>query len=220
MEQLQNAPEITLSSLSKVGGRRGNWRSERVFLASKACVFCGKEFRPWIKKTQDGKIISVFGELAWNRQVACSISCSKRFKNPMSNHQVKLRQRARLKEINHKPIKRGGNGQLLPLPQLALLHALGEGWEAEYSVATKMRHLGTGYPTCYKIDIANPIRMIAIEVDGGSHTALAIRERDKKKAEFLVSRGWSVYRVSNERALFLYSTFKSVDTLLISLTGD
>jgi hypothetical protein len=191
--------------------------SERVFLASKLCVFCGKEFKPWIKRDQSGKVISVFGEKGWNKQVTCSISCSKRFKNPMSNHQVRLKQREKMKEIKHKPIRRGGNGHLLPLPQLALLHALGEGWEAEHTVTTKMRHLGFGYPTCYKLDIANPTLMIAIEVDGGSHCTLEAREKDKKKADFLISRGWSVYRVSNEKALSLYSTFKSVDTLLTSL---
>ena len=137
----------------------------------------------------------------------------------MSNHQVKMKQKARLKEIMHKPIKRGGNGHLLPLPQLALLHALGEGWEAEYVVKVGMGR-GNGYPTCYKIDIANPQHKIAVEVDGGSHTAIERRNADQRKAEFLASQGWSVYRVSNQRALDLYTTFKSVDTLLISLTGS
>jgi hypothetical protein len=131
-----------------------------------------------------------------------------------------MKMRARLKEINHKPIKRGGNGRLLPLAQLALLHALGEGWEAEVVVPTKMRQLGIGYPTCYKIDIANQQMMVAIEVDGGSHTTLKRRAQDKKKSEFLISQGWSIYRVSNEKALFLYSTFKSVDTLLTSLMAN
>jgi hypothetical protein len=128
--------------------------------------------------------------------------------------------REKIREIKHKPIKRGGNGHLLPLPQLALLHALGEGWEAEVTIATKMRHLGIGYPTCYKIDIANQNLMIGIEVDGGSHGSLERQEKDKKKTEFLISQGWSIFRVSNEKALSLYSTFKSVDILLTSLTGS
>ena len=217
MEQSSNALETTHSLPFQDGKPLAKWASERVFLASKLCAFCGKEFKPWVKRDETGKVKSVFSEPAWNRQETCSRSCAKRFKNPMSNHQTRMKVRARLKEIKHKPIKRGGNGQLLPLPQLALLHALGEGWEAEYAVATKMRQLGLGYPTCYKIDIANSDKKIGIEVDGGSHTTLDRINQDKRKFEVLISQGWSMYRVSNERALSLYSTFKSVDTLLTSL---
>jgi len=137
--------------------------------------------------------------------------------NPTEFRRLKVS--AKLREIKHKPIKRGGNGQLLPLPQLALLNALGEGWESEYPVATKMgRH--SGYPSCYKLDLANPILMIGIEIDGYSHTTIDRKNQDRKKTDLLVSLGWSVYRLSNDRALSLYSTFKSVDTLLTLLTGD
>lgn len=136
----------------------------------------------------------------------------------MSNHQARMKMKARLREIKHKPIKCGGNGQLLPLSQLALLHALGDGWEAEVAVPTKIER-GNGYPTCYKIDIANMEKKIAIEIDGGSHCMIERREQDAKKTDLLVSLGWSVFRVSKEEALRLYSTFTSVDTLLTSLTG-
>jgi hypothetical protein len=138
----------------------------------------------------------------------------------MRNPESRAKMTATLKRIKHQPIRRGGNGRLLPLPQLALLHALGQGWESEYPVLTKMRHLKTGYPTCYKLDIANVDRKIGIELDGGSHCSLARKAQDFKKTEFLVSQGWSVYRVSNERALHLYSTFTSVDILLILLMGN
>ena len=135
----------------------------------------------------------------------------------MNGHLARMKMKATLRKIKHRPIRRGGNGQLLPLAQLALLHALGEGWEAEVAIATKMRHLGTGYPTCYKMDIANKERMIGIELDGTSHSSLERRAQDTKKTEFLISQGWSIYRVSNTKALELYSTFKSVDILLTSL---
>jgi hypothetical protein len=125
----------------------------------------------------------------------------------------------RLKEIKHKPIQRGGNGRLLPLPQLALLHALGEGWEAEIAIKTNSGHLNGVYPNAYKVDIGNLEKMIAIELDGGSHGSLERQEQDRKKTALLVSLGWSVFRVSNEKALSLYSTFKSVDTLLTLLAG-
>jgi len=108
---------------------------------------------------------------------------------------------------------------LLPLPQLALLHALGDGWVAEYAIKTNAGHRNGTYPNCYKADIANPEMMIAIELDGGSHSSLERQGQDQKKVIFLVGLGWSVYRVSNAKALSLYSTFTSVDTLLTSLMG-
>ena len=220
MDHLRNAQETTPISRTVDGKPQKSWRSDRIFLASKVCAFCGKEWKPWVKYGEDTKIISTQGERNWNKQIACSLSCSKKLKNPMSNHQSKMKMIAKLREIRHKPIKRGGNGQLLPLPQLALLHALGEGWESEFAVATKMGHRNGTYPNCYKLDIANPTLMIGIEIDGNCHTTLARKTQDKKKTDLLISQGWSIYRLSNDRALHLYSTFKSVDTLLISLTEN
>ena len=221
MEQLQAVQKTIPSSPPMAGNKRGNWRTERIFSASKACACCGQVFHPWIKKdTETQKIISACPEPAWNKQTCCSQSCAKKLKNPMSNHQSRIKMKAKLKEIRHKPIRRGGNGQLLPLAQLALLHALGDGWEAELAIPTKMRHLGTGFPTCYKVDLANQSMNIAIELDGRSHCSLERKAQDLKKTDFLISQGWSVYRVPNQRALELYSTFKSVDTLLTLLTGS
>jgi hypothetical protein len=162
-------------------------------------------------------LLCTVGEKDFMQQRACSRSCSKRQINPMSKHQSRLKMKATLKRIRHRPIQRGGNGQLLPLPQLALLHALGEGWEAEHLVKTGKL---SGYPTSYKLDLANVAQMICVEVDGSSHTASARKQQDMKKVALLTSLGWSVYRVSNERALSLYSTFTSVDTLLTSLMGS
>jgi hypothetical protein len=219
MEVKLNAPEATSSLPNQDGLKPRSWRSDRIFSASKACAFCGKLFTPWIKRDKEtNAVISACPEKTWNMQLTCSGSCAKRLSNPMSNHQVRLKVKAKLREIKHKPIRRGGNGQLLPLAQLALLHALGEGWESEYAVATHQGHRNGVYPNCYKLDIANPDLMIGIELDGSSHCGITRRMQDKKKTDLLVSLGWSVYRVSNARALELYSTFKSVDILLTSLT--
>lgn len=92
----------------------------------------------------------------------------------------------------------GGNGTGLTLPQLMLAKRLG--WETEYVVRTKMPR-GTGYPTCYKLDIAEPILMIAIEVDGQSHRSKERIAQDAKKDEFLEHLGWKVIRVRNEAVL-------------------
>jgi hypothetical protein len=74
--------------------------------------------------------------------------------------------------------------------------ALGAQWIAEYIVPTRSRQ--SGLPTHYKLDLAQPQYKIAIEIDGGSHHALAARQRDRKKQGFLVSAGWSLLRFSNE----------------------
>jgi hypothetical protein len=134
----------------------------------------------------------------------------------MSRNAVRQKVRQRLKEIRHRPIRRGGNGQLLTLPQLALLHALGEGWEAEVAVPTGLPR-DSGYPTHYKLDLANRDLRLGIELDGRSHWLIDRAEQDAKKDHLLRSLGWSVYRVSNARALELFSTFTSTDTLLTSL---
>jgi len=134
----------------------------------------------------------------------------------MSRTAVRQKVRQRLKEIRHKPIRRGGNGGLLTLPQLALLHALGAGWEAEVAVPTCAPR-ESGYPTNYKLDLAHPERKLGIELDGRSHAFISRAEQDAKKDGFLRSLGWSVYRVSNTRALELFSTFTSTDTLLTTL---
>ena len=212
-----NAQEIISSSPKKGGARLGTWRADRIFLASKTCQGCGTTFKPWIKRAQDGKIKSAMPEHLWKKQRYCSVRCAKRSHPTALDAQARKKISNRLKEIRHSPIQRGGNGRLLPLPQLALLHALGDGWMAEYSIKTNAGHLNGTYPNAYKADIANPALMIVIELDGGSHSTLQRQEQDRKKTQCLAALGWSVYRVSNERALHLYSTFKSVDILLTSL---
>jgi hypothetical protein len=58
---------------------------------------------------------------------------------------------------------------------------------------------GSGWPTHYKIDIANPKEMVAIEVDGHSHDCLSRKEQDARKDMFLTSKGWKVLRFSNQQ---------------------
>ena len=118
----------------------------------------------------------------------------------------------------HHPIRRGGNGKLLPIPQLALLHALGPGWKAEHVVTTGVP-TGSGIPRHYKLDLAYPQDRIALELDGVSHQSQEIRLADMRKTLFLVEHGWSVLRLSNTMALYLYSTFTSESTLRTTLAG-
>lgn len=54
-------------------------------------------------------------------------------------------------------------------------------------------------PPCYKVDIADPARMLAIEVDGRTHGTKKWQFLDKRKTDVLNALGWSVLRFSNER---------------------
>lgn len=98
---------------------------------------------------------------------------------------------------------RGGNGHT-SLPQCLLACALG--WEMEVPIKTGRRPLRfyesgpreeNQVPPSYKIDIANRPLKIGIEVDGGSHNTIKGRYQDKKKTDFLVSRGWTILRFKN-----------------------
>ena len=56
---------------------------------------------------------------------------------------------------------------------------------------------GSGYPTCYKVDIGNETLRVAIEVDGQSHYSR--RSLDAKKDKLLRGLGWTVLRFSNKQ---------------------
>ena len=85
----------------------------------------------------------------------------------------------------------------MTLPQKILLDVLGPGWVPEYALS--LGRLTPGYPTNYKLDLANPERMIAIEVDGPSHRAR--KGQDQKKDEKVRSLGWTVLRFWNKDIL-------------------
>lgn len=98
------------------------------------------------------------------------------------------------------PTTLGGNGRGTTLPQEELFKALGSenGWKTEFVVATKMPR-GSGYPTNYKIDIAHPACMIAVEIDGHTHASGGSSGKaDEKKTAFLMSMGWKVLRFKNK----------------------
>lgn len=121
-------------------------------------------------------------------------------RNPMHSESSVLKMVA-TKTINgtyRKPPKvRGGNGKI-SVVQEKLAKALG--WEMEHVVVVGMGR-GNGYPTHYKIDIAEPDVMIAIEVDGHSHNNRAGRERDARKDAKLKELGWQVMRFTNRQVI-------------------
>lgn len=121
--------------------------------------------------------------------------------NPMQSEKTKNKMIESLKRINHKPILQGGNGRGLTYAQKSLLEELGEGWYPEFVVKTKqVRNLFEKKPpNHYKIDIANPILKIAIEIDGHSHCTPSRKEQDFRKTKSLEFMGWTTLRFTNKQ---------------------
>ncbi|MGQ3671813.1 endonuclease domain-containing protein [Xanthobacter sp. TB0136] len=218
MTALRSYAPLTIDSLPATHGcKPGSWM-DRARSASKTCPACGSAFRPRISKTAAGSWLAEH-EGYWTKRRCCSQSCAKRLKNPMHRAASRERMATTLRSTGHRPSVMGGNGRGMTEPQRLLLQKLGGGWIAELTVSTGVRP-GNGIPGHWKIDIANPELMIAVEVDGSSHASTKVRERDARKDEFLASKGWSVFRVSNARAVELSTTSKSADTLLTSLMAS
>jgi hypothetical protein len=116
-------------------------------------------------------------------------------RNPMIRPEVRKKVAQTLRYMGWGPLVRGGNGKPPTPQQMSLAIALS--WPTEVPVRT-LQPRGSGYPPCYKMDIANPDLMVAVEVDGHSHDALERRAQDRKKEELLHSLGWTVLRFSNQ----------------------
>lgn len=135
--------------------------------------------------------------------------------NPGSNPKTieKMKETKRKKGILHIwSGEKGGNGKILPKYQQLLFSVLNEiengKWNTEYPVNTTPNYIPKGekrkwlkknnYPTCYKIDIANPILKIGIEIDGGTHQRKERKEQDLKKTILLTKYGWKILRYTNQ----------------------
>lgn len=132
--------------------------------------------------------------------VACCNSHRALLRNPSADPGTRAQISQTLRRMGHRPTVRGGNGTGLTEAQTTLLHSLGLGWLPEHVVSTGARVKG-GPPTHYKIDLAHPERMVAVEIDGGSHGTLARQRADQRKTAWLSLHGWSVLRFSNQEVL-------------------
>lgn len=166
----------------------------------KTCKVCGASFEHHNphKETCSQKCrysICAAAMANTNRRLA---SGRMKARNPMRLASVRMKVSDSLRAMNYKPKVRGGNGVGPTVPQKLLADALG--WQMEYAIPTKMRR-GLGYPTAYKVDIANPAKMIAVEVDGNSHCAVSRKNQDSKKAWLLATLGWHVLRFTNHEVM-------------------
>jgi hypothetical protein len=120
-------------------------------------------------------------------------------KNPMHSAVTREKLSLTLRKIGHRPPARGGNGSGPTEPQKILADVLG--YKMEHAVGIPKHARPNGCPNVYKIDVACPERMIAIEVDGGSHCSLVGQERDRRKDSCLSGLGWKVFRFTNKQVM-------------------
>jgi very-short-patch-repair endonuclease len=72
----------------------------------------------------------------------------------------------------------------------------------EYVIPTaEVKHLFPSLPNHYKVDLADPERKLAIEVDGNSHKTKKWKFLDRRKESVLAALGWSVLRFWNQEIL-------------------
>jgi hypothetical protein len=135
-------------------------------------------------------------------------SARMKLNNPMSHPESVIKMKNTLKKMGHKPPIRGGNGTGPTKPEQRLATALG--WETNVIVNTYGGRV-YGYPTHYKLDVANRDKHVCIEVYGHSHGLLTRKAQDQKKEKYLQNLGWLVLRFSNQEVL------ENLDKCLISI---
>lgn len=171
------------------------------------CAGCGNKFEATDpQRWSHNKGNNVFcGEVCVNANKSNTMASTNRkyasarmvANNPMARPESLKKMKRTLKRIGHKPTVRGGNGTGLSPAELVLAKATGL---SPYVVPTH-RSRNSGYPTHYKLDLADPQRLLAIEVDGNSHGLLARQAQDRKKEGLLRELGWTVIRFTNKQAL-------------------
>lgn len=155
-------------------------------MVRRGSVYCSDSCRSIRRKEVSSATMA-----ATNRKYA---SKRMRLRNPMKRPEVQEKVRTKLRSMGWMPPVRGGRGKSVPLPQAAMAAALG--WPVEVIVPTRLKR-SEGHPTHYSLDVGNEALMVAVEVDGGSHDSFKVKARDKRKDDFLRSKGWKVFRFTN-----------------------
>lgn len=155
-------------------------------------VYCSDACRAAFRAQRSSEVMA-----RTNRQYASERMTTR---NPMRRPEIRKKVSCSLRAIGHQPKIRGGNGCGITHAQGLMLSALGIGWTTEYIYPTRMGR-GSGYPSHYKLDIANPAIKAMVEVDGLSHSALDRRAQDQRKTRFMQARGWLVFRFTNRQVM-------------------
>lgn len=137
--------------------------------------------------------------------------------NPMKTLECRQKVSRLLKEMGHSPKVRGGNGTGPTKAEWQLIRMFPDGkWN--YGINTGKWN-GSGYPPCYKVDLAFPEIKLAIEADGSSHGNWDNRkQKDQKKDNFLKGLGWTVLRYTNRMILGLpFSVAEDIQSIISKL---
>jgi len=173
-------------------------RKEEQTTCSKACSAVLKMRDPWIKEriTSGGiKALQKHRDThgTWNKGVPWPDDI-----------------RAKMSEVhkngNHRHLT-GGNGTGGSWAENLLRTVLPIQFTQEFIF--KMPYQPMGYPTHYKIDFADPVNKIAIEVQGHSHITVLGKQRDLKKREFLERFGWKVLYITNAQVASMFGISRS-----------
>ena len=116
--------------------------------------------------------------------------------NPLRNPRNQAKAQVILRQMGY-PTLKGGNGQGLTVPQRILADRLG--WPAEYPIGVNPRQ--RDLPSVFKLDLAEPVLKVGIEVDGHSHMGRKVKAADARKRHYLESRGWTVLHFWNKQIL-------------------
>lgn len=127
----------------------------------------------------------------------------KKRKNPMRNKKSRELISLKCKLSGRKPteLKKGEKPKAQKVLYDTLIKYYPRGWEYEYSIKFSDKEKLETNKRGYRIDIANPLAKIAIEVDGTTHFTDEGKIKDKEKNAFLLANKWSIIRFRNDIVL-------------------
>jgi very-short-patch-repair endonuclease len=208
----------------------------------KRCKFCGKKHQnktfcsvqctgKWLTTTPEGRKRFYTAERARkiglskiqmhkdNPQLAERLRQRQLEHNCMKDAEVRRKVSVAHKRSGWKPPIRGGNGTGPTPAEKVLLEAFWPHAKNNFPIKTSQKS-GTGYPTCYKVDLGFPELKLAIEADGRSHSVWGRKALDAKKTNFLTALGWTVLRFTNQRILEDTQNVKEeVRSIILRLKG-
>src|SRR5436309_7889290 len=179
----------------------GNGRAASRKLIHKICAWCEQPYthRPYGKRVNEKRRFCtqscsakwrmsqpearekarLIGKQFGNRQLGSHMKEITRQRmitnNPMSHPETLEKMRKSMQGRTF--VARGGNGQLT-IPQIRLASALQ--LPTEYPIQTRpVKGLFLSMPNSYKVDLADPARKLAIEVDGKMHLLKKVKLRDE-----------------------------------------
>ena len=133
--------------------------------------------------------------------------------NPMKQPKALAKMKAALKGRTF--LARGGNSQITP-EQQTLADLLG--LPMEHAILTRPAWGEfPSLPNCYKVDLASPDHMLAIEVDGNTHKLKKWKFLDHRKTSVLNFLGWRVLRFWNQEVRD--NPQKVVEAIRLSMTS-